>query len=104
MGFLQKFHLVIKYKKGVTNKLANMISILSLNTSVVLQNNSLKLEINVEKYSIDVDIKGIYESLTHGTHIEEVNFHIHDRLLYHLGKLCIPQTERAQVIREAHSS
>ena len=36
--------------------------------------------------------------------MEEVNFHVHDRLLYHLGKLCIPQTERAHVIWEAHSS
>ncbi len=36
--------------------------------------------------------------------MEEVNFHIHDRLLYHLGKLRIPQTERVHVIWEAHSS
>jgi hypothetical protein len=33
-----------------------------------------------------------------------VNYHVHDRLLYHLGKLCIPQGERVHVIREAHSS
>jgi hypothetical protein len=26
MGFLQQFHLVIKYKKGNTNKLTNMLS------------------------------------------------------------------------------
>ena len=36
--------------------------------------------------------------------MEEVNYHVHDRLLYHLGKLCIPQAERVHVIREAHSS
>jgi hypothetical protein len=27
-----------------------------------------------------------------------------DKLLYHLGKLCIPQDERVNIIRETHSS
>ena len=36
--------------------------------------------------------------------MEEINYHSHDRLLYHLGKLCIAQKERAHVVREAHSS
>ena len=29
---------------------------------------------------------------------------MHNQLLYHLGKLCIPEKERVHVIREAHSS
>jgi hypothetical protein len=29
---------------------------------------------------------------------------VHDKLLYHLGKLCIPWGERFNIIREAHSS
>lgn len=33
-----------------------------------------------------------------------MNYHIHDRLLYHLGKLCIPQGEIVHVISEANSS
>lgn len=48
MGFLQQFHLVIKYKKGVTNKVADMLSRTSLNALVVLQNSSLKHEIYIE--------------------------------------------------------
>ena len=48
MGFIQKFHLVIKYKKGVTNKVADMMSRPYFNASVVLQNSSLKLEIYLE--------------------------------------------------------
>ena len=64
----------------------------------------MKHESYVEQYSTNDDFKDIYESLTHDTQTEEVNYHIHDRFLYHLGKLCIPQTKRAQVIREAHSS
>jgi hypothetical protein len=33
-----------------------------------------------------------------------LDYHVHDNLLYHLGKLCIPQGERINIIREAHSS
>jgi len=29
---------------------------------------------------------------------------VKDRLLYHCGKLCIPQTKRVKIIREAHTS
>jgi len=28
---------------------------------------------------------------------------VHDKLLYHLGKLCIPLGERVDIIKEAHS-
>jgi hypothetical protein len=29
---------------------------------------------------------------------------MHENLLYHLGKLCIPRDERVKVTREAHTS
>ena len=29
---------------------------------------------------------------------------MHDKVLYHLGKLCIPQGERVNIIREVHTS
>ena len=32
------------------------------------------------------------------------NFYLKDRLLYHLGKLCIPVNEIVHVIRGAHTS
>ena len=104
MVFLHQFHLVIKYKKGVTNKVADMLSRPYLNASVTLQDSSLKHESYIEQYCTDADFKDIYESLTHGSQVEEINYHVHDKLLYHLGKLCIPQTERAHVVQEAHSS
>jgi len=47
MGFLDQFHLVIKYKKGTTNKVVDMLSIPSLNASVILQNSSLAHEIYI---------------------------------------------------------
>ena len=40
----------------------------------------------------------------HGNQTEELDYHIHDKLLYHIVKVCIPQSERVRVIREAHTS
>ena len=94
MGFLQQFQLVINHKNGIIKKLVDMLSRPSLNASVVLQNSSLKHECYVEQYSTDDDFEDIYESLTHDIQIEEINYHIYDRFLYHLGKLCVPKTEK----------
>jgi hypothetical protein len=58
----------------------------------------------VEQYALDTDFKEAYETLCHSNHVEELDYHVHDNLLYHLGKLCIPQGERINIIREAHSS
>jgi hypothetical protein len=58
----------------------------------------------VEQYALDTDFKEVYETLCHSNHVEELDCHVHDNLLYHLGKLCIPQGERINIIREAHSS
>jgi hypothetical protein len=41
MGFLQQFHLVIKYKKGTSNKEANMFSRPPIVASIILKNTSL---------------------------------------------------------------
>jgi len=44
----------------------------------------------------------IYPKLTHGSQVD--NYHLQGKLLYHLGKLCIPTGEKVHVIREAHNS
>lgn len=41
MGFLQQFYLVIKYKKGTSNKVAYMISRRPIVASIILKNDSL---------------------------------------------------------------
>ena len=43
----------------------------------------------------------IYEKLTNGTQVED--YYLQGKLLYHLGKLCVPTSERVHVIREAHT-
>jgi hypothetical protein len=40
MGFLQQFHLVIKYKRGTSNKAIDMISRPPIVASIVLKNAS----------------------------------------------------------------
>jgi hypothetical protein len=66
MGFLQQFHLVIKYKKGTSNKVADMISRPPIITSIILKNTSLSHDNYVEQFAIDEDFKEVYEKLTHG--------------------------------------
>ena len=41
MGFLQQFHLVIIYKKGIHNKVADMLSRPIINASTILKHNSI---------------------------------------------------------------
>jgi hypothetical protein len=96
MGFLQKFHLVIKNKNDTSNKVADMISRPPIDTSIFLKNSSLSRDSYVEQYVIDEDFKEVYANLTLGSHVE--NYCMQVKLLYHLGKLCIPTSERVHVI------
>ena len=65
-----------------------MLSRPPISASIVLQNASLSLEGYVEQYANDDDFKEIYAKLTHGPHVE--NYYLQGKILYHLGKLCIP--------------
>ena len=57
MGFLQQFHLVNKYKKGIHNKVAYMLPRPVINASTIIRYNPLAREIYVEQYSKDDDFK-----------------------------------------------
>jgi hypothetical protein len=94
--------LVIKYKKGKSNKVENMLSRPPISTSIVWKNDSLSHDSYVEKCPTDEYFKYVYEKLTHGAQAE--NYHSQVMLLYNFGKLCIPTSERVQAIREAHTS
>jgi hypothetical protein len=104
MGFLQQFHLVIRYKKGIFNKVVDMLSRPIISASAILKQSPIMHESYMEQYALDTDFKEVYETLCHSNHVEELDYHVHNNLLYHLGKLCIPQGERINIIREAHSS
>ena len=64
--------------------------------SIILKNTSLTHDSYIEQYVYDADFKAVYEKLTRGMQVE--NFYLQDKLLYHLGKLCIPANERVHVI------
>ena len=104
MGFLQQFHLVIKYKKGIQNKVANMLSRPPISASIVIQQSPMVHSSYFKQYTNGGYFKEVYESLMHGSQNEELDYHIHYKLLYPLGKICIPQSETVQVIRKAQTS
>jgi len=56
----------------------------------------------IEQYAQDIDFKDD-ATLSHGKQVEELDYYVKDQLLYHLGKLRIPQTERVNIIQEAHT-
>jgi hypothetical protein len=57
MSSLQQFHLVIKYKKGIHNKVVDMLSRPIINTSTILRVNPLPHESYEEQYARDDDFK-----------------------------------------------
>jgi hypothetical protein len=66
MGFLQQFHLVIKYKKGTSNKLVDMLSRPRIATSIILKNASLSHDSYIEQYAINEYFKEVYMKITLG--------------------------------------
>ena len=73
-GFLQQFHLVIKYKKGTSNTVVDMLSRPPISAYVILHNALLSFEIYAEQYANDDDFKEIYAKLTHGSQVD--NYHL----------------------------
>jgi hypothetical protein len=82
------------YKKGFFNKVADMLSRPIINASTILRHNYFADESFVEQFAKYDDFEYVYEALTHRNKNEELDYHVHDNLLYHLGKLCIPRDER----------
>ena len=86
------------------NKVVDMLSRPWVSASIILKQIYLGHESFIEQYATDEDFMDAYETLTHGTQVEELDYHVHNKLLYHLGKLCTPKGERAHIIREARTS
>jgi hypothetical protein len=60
-------------------------------SSIILKNAYLSHYSYVEQYVIDEDFKEVFEKLTHDAQVEI--YCLQGKLLYHLGKLCIPTSE-----------
>ena len=59
MDFLQQFHLVTIYKKGIHNKFAYMLSRPIINAYTILKYNSVLHESYIEQYAQDIDFKDV---------------------------------------------
>ena len=112
MGFLQQFHLIIKYKKGSTNKLEYILSRITIDKITTLGTH-----MHIEPFTHDAykeeyieyeDFKEVFQQIQVQFHVEEgdnkVDYHLHDGLLYKLDKLHILKGERLQLIIEEHTT
>jgi hypothetical protein len=70
MGFLQQFHLVIKYKKGNTNMLAYMLSRPPTSNIIALGNLMHMEPFTYDAYIEDDDFKEVFQQLYGQIHIE----------------------------------
>ena len=87
---------MIRYKKGIYNKVVDMLSRPIVSASIILKHNPIMHESYVEQYALDIDFKDMYATLCQTNEVEELDYHVHANLLYHLSKLCIPQGERVR--------
>lgn len=104
MTYLQQFNLVIRYKKGAHNKLADMLSRPPLTTLCLAL--FMKIEPasheeyagwNLEDPLLQDKIKEVKAGRTSG-------FNIQHGLLFKNGRLCVPRAaERISWMREAHT-
>ena len=63
MGFLQQFHLVIRFKKGIYNMVVDMIFGPIVSAAHLLKKIYVLHEIYVEKYAFDNDFQDVYAKL-----------------------------------------
>jgi hypothetical protein len=101
--YLQQFHLNIKYKTSISNRVVDCLSrppVAALTT--VLHSCGHEASEWPQLYQQDPDFATTYHLL--GTGATVTDFHIQDGLLCHLGHLCVPTSEHAKMIWEAHYS
>jgi hypothetical protein len=101
--YLQKFHFNIKYKNDNTNHVADCVSrppIVLLTT--VLNSSGHETSGWPQLYNNESYFATTYQTLSAGKIVPD--FHLQDRLLFHLSHLCVPSSKRAKLIWEAHYS
>jgi hypothetical protein len=100
---LQQFHINIKYKKWSTNHVPDCLSQPPVATlTIVLHSYKHETSGWPQLYERDLDFSTTYHMM--GTNTTVTDFHLQDRLLCHMGHLCIPSSEKAKLIWEAHYS
>jgi hypothetical protein len=101
--YLQQFHLNIKYKTWSTNRVVDCLSRPPVATlTMMLHSFGHEASKWPQLYKSDLDFTTTYQMLD--TDVIVIDFHIQDRLLCHLGHLCVPSSERVKLIWESHYS
>jgi hypothetical protein len=101
--YLHQFHLNIKYKTRSTNSVSDCLNrppVAALTT--VLHSCGHEAYEWPQLYKSDPRFTTTYQML--GTGANFTDFHLRDELLCHLGHLCVPSSECAKLIWEAHYS
>ena len=70
MGFLQQFHSVMRYKKGIRNKVVDMLSRPIINASTILKHNYVLHESYIKQYAQDMDFKDVYATSSLGKRVK----------------------------------
>jgi hypothetical protein len=98
---MKQFNLNIKYKNFSTNNVADCLNRpLIMEITIVLNSCGHETYDWTLLYKSDPDFGHTYTTLFEGNRVP--NFHLQDALLCHLGHLCVPLSERAKMILEAH--
>jgi hypothetical protein len=97
----QHFHLNIKYKTRISNRVADcLIRPPMVVLTTVLHSCGHEASECPQLYQQDLDFATTYQLL--GTSVIVIDFHIHDGLLCHIGYLCVPTRECAKMNWESH--
>jgi hypothetical protein len=98
--FIETFPCIIKHKKGKDNIIADALSRCYI-MLYQLDHNIFGLESLNELYATDFDFKYAYENCREGRAWNK--YVLHDSLLYHANKLCIPANPvHLLFLQEAH--
>jgi hypothetical protein len=105
MTYLQQFNLVIMYKKGAQNKLADMLSrppVTSICLSIVMEVQPSMHDDYKQLYAEDSDFSEVVKIVK----VEKPSdFTFRGELLYKGSQLCVPKdANRLRWLREAHTS
>ena len=71
---------MIRYKKGIYNKVADILSRPIISALVILKHSPIMHESYVEQYALDTVFKEVYETLCHSNHVEELDYHWNKRI------------------------
>ena len=73
-SYIQQFHLLIRYKKGTTNRMADLLSRPPTTVLPILQVRCATYETCKEQYQIDPDFKNIWNAMHNPTVINQTPF------------------------------